>query len=219
MLNAFLRRYHATRELHHDFYGLICKYRQRVGSGAVSLEDLTDLSYIMKRSAEWADSLRKECEKFKHLVDSVTCSMWLHENINNPKPKSIRGKLAIGTPDVKTRVVLPNRKNDPERWRILMKALGASDWLIESGVVDIKWPALQELHAQRCEQGLPTLPGIDSEKTWDEPALDLRKTRSVDIDDVQTLDGREEVIEDNEEEEEEEEDAEGGSEWSPPANT
>jgi hypothetical protein len=71
---------------------------------------------------------------------------------------------------------LPSRKKNPQEWATLMRHMGVSEDLIETQLVDLRWPAFQEFVQRLQEQGKPMPPSVDPSRSYTEYKLRLRKS-------------------------------------------
>lgn len=146
------------RELHRAFYEAASEFRNQ----AVNLpqDELVDIAYLCKKMDQLNEDTGKEVRKVGGLSEKLVCYKWVQDVQSNPStPTRIEGELAHATTKVRAVPTLP-RRSDGENYTKLMRHLGMSDSLIESGLFDPKWTAISELVTKLQEDGRPLPPGI-----------------------------------------------------------
>lgn len=152
--------------------------RADIGRGKLTVEQLTDVSYFIKKSSEYANECSKFTKDLEEHSSNLACYTWVMkpENVQQQKCPSIRGKYAIGTPDVTFKLTIPSSKKSPDKFIEFMAALGISKEAAISGLVTVHYPHVCELANQRLEEGLPNLPHVNPEDLY--PTYKL-KTREI----------------------------------------
>ncbi len=132
--------------------------------------------------AEYCDDLRKEMTKVRQFIEKVTCMKWMQASMNEDPDKAaqpIRGELAIGTPQLKTMVVLPNREKDPVSFAKFMKRIGVFGSALKWNMVRVHWPAVIDYISHLNEKGRPLPPGINPSQTYPMYRLVLRERKGM----------------------------------------
>lgn len=142
--------------------------------------DLVDMAFLMRKAALLAEDLRKELRGAKEFLERLICLRWLAdaEGLNDIHvDMSIRGKLATGTPRIKTTASLPLQEKDPEAYRTFMKRIGVFGQAIKRGLVRPHWPSLTDYFSDLIAQGKPLPPGIDPKKTYSTYQVVMREKK------------------------------------------
>lgn len=139
-------------------------------------EDLVDLSFIMREAENLCEDLRKELRGARDFLGRIICMRWLYENLNTlDVDMSIRGKLATGTPQVRTMASLPLPEKDPEAFVAFMKRIGVFGQALKRSLVKVHWPAVTDYLTDLIAKGKPLPPGIDPNRTYTVYQVILRK--------------------------------------------
>lgn len=160
--------------LHLELTSELVALRERVQASGGDSGELVDCSLVLRQVAQLADDLRKEAEGTQRLLDKVCCAVWVreHQNDTRAKPDGIAGTLGKGHPQVKMVSVLPKKRTD--EYRALMKHIGVPEKLVESGLVSVHWPSMQDMLMERAASGAPMPPGINPDKTYPDFRMDVR---------------------------------------------
>lgn len=139
-------------------------------------EELVDLSFMMREAENFCEDLRKELRGARDFLGRIICMRWLHENLNtHDVDMSIRGKLAMGTPQVRTMASLPLPEKDPEAFVAFMKRIGVFGQALKRSLVKVHWPAVTDYLTDLIAKGKPLPPGIDPNRTYSVYQVILRK--------------------------------------------
>jgi len=129
------------------------------------MEEAVDSIHILKKISKLLDDARKEADGVVLQLARLAGLEWVVANINKEDVEPIRGRLAVGTPSIRSTVKIPHIKRDREKYLELMKALGVSRQDAELDLVRPYWPAMIEEATERVKVGKPMLPGIDPGET------------------------------------------------------
>jgi hypothetical protein len=149
-------------------YRDLMELRNRIAS--LSIDELSDVSFFLKKSGETLDDLRVEVERIGKLSQKIACLLWV--KAGSTVGRSIRGKHSVGTPDIKVSPVVPNPNKDPTEFAALVTELFEKEKL---GCIRVHWPALQEYVTELAAEGKPQLKGVTN--TFHEYRLTLRKAK------------------------------------------
>lgn len=96
------------------------EHKSRIQSQGVTLEELADAVFIMKKSSEIFEKLRKEWDKRAKFITQVLVMRFIEENIQSDSPASnVKSRLATTTPRVVQAPRLPSFSGDPEQFERL----------------------------------------------------------------------------------------------------
>jgi hypothetical protein len=142
--------------------------KNRVSS--LTVEELSDVSFFLKKSSETLDDLRIEVERLGKVSQKLACLFWM--NAGSTSERSIHGKHSVGTPDIKVSPVVPNPNNNPTEFAELVTGLFSAKML---GCLRVHWPSLQEYATELAAEGKPLPKGLTN--TFHEYRLTLRKAK------------------------------------------
>lgn len=140
--------------------------------------DAVDLGYLLKRVAEDLDEMRKEVDARKRLCDLLICETCATDMMNGGVGSTIvRGKIATGDPDIKSRPKLPAPGTDA--YAALLRWCGVDNPLvIKSGAVSFSWSRTSNLVADMMAQGMEAPGGLL--ETYPEAQVTYRATKKKD---------------------------------------
>lgn len=177
-----IREYDKMKKLYLSCYEQLSIIRDELRAGKYGLKDMVNFIYAMREISKLADDLRKESDGVGHMLENMTCALWVSQN----KTKPIRASLATGTPDCKLAVKIPSRKKEPERFQKLMDFFGIPKTAVEARVIKPYWPGLCEHVSSLSEEGKPLPPGINPDDTY--PTYKVRVKMIANLDElVRTL--------------------------------
>lgn len=164
------------RQLHHETYLNLTRLKAEVGK-SLDIEATTDAIGVLKKSFDLIKDLKMEVDKCVQQLEKVTCALYIRSSsIGEP----IRGQWVTGTPGGKSRLKLPPR-NSPQYDKFL-SAVGIAPSAIDSGMVRLHWPSVQEYLNVLEEQGKPMPPGIEANESETEFGVRCLFHRDVDLD-------------------------------------
>jgi hypothetical protein len=179
LLQEQLNSFASMKHLHAEVYGRLAKARKQVNT--LSMEELADLSYMLRELSKLADDIKKESFNLKGLAEKIACVLWVNMHMNEPEGADpIRTELCTATPHVQQRASLPNQKANPKEYALLMDWLGVPKTIVEQDLVRCHWPSFQERIHQLLEQGKPLPAGVNVERVYDEYSLIVRKKKDLD---------------------------------------
>lgn len=146
-------------------------------------EDLVDLAFLMRKAMVLAEDLRKELRGAKEQLEKIICIRWLASTETMDVAKidmSIRGKLAVGTPRVKTTASLPLAERNPKEYAAFMRRIGVFGQAIRWGLVRPHWPSVTEYFSDLMAKGRPLPPGIDPSRTYSVYQVVMRERKGAD---------------------------------------
>lgn len=142
--------------------------------------DLVDMAFLMRKAMELAEDLRKELRGTKEFLERFICLRWLVDakGVNDADvDMCIRGKLATGTPRVRTTASLPLETKDPKAYYAFMKRIGVFGQAIRRGLVRPHWPSVTDYLSDLMAQGKPLPPGIDRDRTYSTYQVVMRENK------------------------------------------
>lgn len=173
-------------EAHRDIYNALATVKQSVTSES-SCEDLADYAIALRETEKHLEDIRKEVTAYLTNVERLTCLRYLEDASRVMKGEPIRTENVTASPDMKVCAKIPTFEKDPVNYEKLMDYLGIDPCLRDRGkfltdlgeeyteVVRVHWPAFQSL-CTRLKAGGHQLPdGIDTEATYTQFALRMRK--------------------------------------------
>lgn len=165
-----VRRNHKLR------YGQIVKLRLKLSEGQLTQKERVDAAYILREMADVYDDLRKELRATQELITKMVCAAWIKDSETlspDSMNRSIRGELALGTPDIKFTANVPSASKDPELYKKFMTAMGVDESL--HGMIRPHWPSMREYISTELAAGHPPPPGINPDDLYPDYRLSLRK--------------------------------------------
>lgn len=147
-------------------------------SSCADVKELADMAYVMHKSSEMLDMMRKQCDEMEIIAEKIACLIYTQLNMEGP----IRTDHCTATADVKMIASVPKRKTDPEGFYALMDFLKIPRDMTdgEKEVVRCHWPGLVAHLSELMAEGKPLPPGIDPSKTYPEYRLKLLSRKGVD---------------------------------------
>lgn len=188
-MNATIEIYRKTFEVYKDCIA----HLSNMQIARYNITELVDYMYILHKAAELAEDLRKELNRQRETMARMTCIRWVQETVNSGEnPEPIRGKLAIGSPDVRSALSMP--KVDTAEHDAIMETLGIPHAAIETGLFRIHWPRLVDYITDLQAQGKNIPKCFSTCNRFDDYRVVLRPKRGVSISDtlfMETINGQE----------------------------
>lgn len=165
------------QRFHQRLYSFLLKTREIAESNPLNQGIRADVAYCLREVHQWADDLRKEAASLRELLDQLICVQWVQEGQNDPEnqARSVRGRFALATPNVRMAAVVPSKSKDEEGYNKVMSGLGVPQELVEAGVLSAHWVRLGEWLSERMSKGEPLPEGVDLNKTQPVYSTALRK--------------------------------------------
>lgn len=142
--------YEETRALHEKSLAILRTHEERCKLPGGTLEDLTDTVWLIRKTSERAEDLRKMLDRLEKEFVKRIGIRWLARADAEP----IRGALATGSPDVKDVPRTPSRSKNPGAYAAALEALGVPRILAENGAVVFHYQGLGEFSAALAKKGL-----------------------------------------------------------------
>lgn len=143
-----------VEELHRRTYLTINTVHRAVRSEPIPKEDLVDAALLLKETMATLKDLSGEANALFEAAQKVACVRWVQDSVNEEAASSIKGKFAVGTPDVKLMAPIPKR--DTNEHRALCDFFGVP----HDAPVKFHWPAMTEVVSERLAEGRPLPPGM-----------------------------------------------------------
>ena len=180
-----VKLHEACVSLHADIYRILKLVSDMTKKGnALTQEDRADLIYLMKQVGDTFDDLKKEAYANRELLDNVLCAVHTATGAV-AKERSVRGNIAVATPDVKIQATCPSSTKEPTRYGMLMRALGVkNEDVIQRGLLTAHWPKMVEYCTELSREGKPLPEGIDPENTKPKYSTAVRLRSDIDLDSV-----------------------------------
>lgn len=138
--------------LYNLVYGFLSEQTSRIKAGELSSSELTDFGYLSRELGNLFDELRKECQAREKLCGSMIAYRLTQESLTDPTiTMQSRGTLAIGTPDMKMQVGLPQKFTD--EYFQLTDYFGVPRNVAEKGVLRLDWNAVVEYCTKLVQEG------------------------------------------------------------------
>lgn len=148
-------------------------------SKQLTQEERADLIYFCKQLGELHDDLGKEARAARELLDNVLCAVYI--GTTAAKERSVKGDIAIATPDLKVQGTCPSSTKEPTRYRMLMEFCGVKNEIIEAGLLTAHWPKMVEYLTKCATEGIPFPDGIDPDNTKPKYSTAVRLRSDVDL--------------------------------------
>jgi len=174
MIAQLVEEYGDVKNIYGSLYSKLVDIR--VHSKDLSQEERVNILYIIKEISKYCNDLRKECDGIVDLIEKLVCAIHTHRGITEP----IRASLATGSPKVTLSVKIPNRKRDPEKYKLLMNYLGVPDEAACEGTVRPHWPSICAKLTEMAENGEPSPPGIDPDGTYPKFGVNIIMYKNLD---------------------------------------
>lgn len=125
----------------------------------LSVEELVDIGFSFRETADYLDGMRKEFAKRQELIAVEICKRAIAEFTETGEDVSVyRGQLASAMPRVKKQPMLPKR-GTPEYYE-LCRWLGVREDAIEDELVTFHFVKMTEKLTELIEEGQKPPPGI-----------------------------------------------------------
>lgn len=161
MLSSAVEYFKKAKAAHAELYALIVHMRTEM-QGSISLEDYADLYYACDGVAKLIEDVEKENRLFYEYLARVGCAIYTKTSSDG---SPIRTDYATITPDIKMMARMPKRKDDPQKYREFMRALGVPDNLIGDdegrAPVSVNWRGMVDHITALVSTGKPLPVGID----------------------------------------------------------
>lgn len=187
MRDEALSLYARMKQLHEDFYKELLTLRAQTKNPR-SLEEIADTVFILKKTHELSNDLRKELDGATKLFEKLACLLVTQLNHFD----TIRGELTSATPKCKMAVNFPSISKDPEAYYDFCAALGIDRELASKEVFRLHWPGVSDYLSDLQAKGEKLPEGIDPDKTYPIYSLVCQPARGVSIDEKAGLETRKE---------------------------
>lgn len=170
---------------HADAYRVLKLVSDMTKKGnALTQEERADLIYFMKHVGDIFEDIKKEAHANRELLDNVLCAVYTASGAA-AKERSVKGNIAVATPDVKVQATCPSATKEPTRYGMLMRALGVTNEdTIARGLLTVHWPRMVEYCTELSREGKPLPDGIDPEHTKPKYSTSVRLRSDVDLEEV-----------------------------------
>ena len=170
-----LKEYKNFNDFYLRYYRLLSVLRDRVKDKEYTLSQTLDLIYVLRETSKQLDDLRKEANGVEAIMINIACLLYLTKGGRTP----IRGKLAVGSPNVKMNARIPHMKRNPEEFAALMKYFKIPIGPVEEGILKPYWPSMMEHFSKCAEEGRPLPPGVDPSSQY--PEYKMRVSHKKDL--------------------------------------
>lgn len=158
---SLIAKYPEIAKMHRDVYSLLQQIDRAIKTTSTQ-EDRVDLSVLLKEYNKIFKDLEKETRLTKEKSDTIAAAIYTRQSeLEDNMPKSIRGHIGLGTPDIKMEANIPSKTREPERFMELMTTLGVSEELAATGAVTAHYKGIQSLINARLLEGKNPPKGID----------------------------------------------------------
>jgi len=178
-----IKEYRKTVRRHEEFLHAIMDARDSAKRGELTLEEMTDVVYILRECNELIENMRKEADSCSNHVQQMTCVKWATAHINDPtKADPIRTELCTGTPEIRQAPHVPNPRSEPEEWAKVCKFFGIPD--NAQGLVRLHWPSISTAVTKMLAEGKPLPDGVDPSRTYTVHKLRCMAKRGHSLSDI-----------------------------------
>ena len=156
-----------------QIYDFASRTEDALKASKVPVEDAVDIAYVLRSLENHADSARKDCKKRKEQIAKIVSLHVATLEMENPGKgeHSVKGRLAIGTPDVKREASLP--KVGSVEYKMFMKTLGVPEDVIDMNIIKPDWNGVSDRATELARAGKPLPPGLG--QTYVRHLLALRR--------------------------------------------
>lgn len=162
--------------VHQNLMTCIEEFRDAIKSNEESTEELCDMAYFCREVARTADNIRKEATKCQELIGRVVTYRWA-TSPGDP-PRNYKTTFCTATPEVKTYIPYPSKKNEPEKYAAVMNYLGIPSSLYSDGaeVIKLNYPGWLDYASEFSSAGKP-IPSALVQKGEEQPVYSLKITK------------------------------------------
>lgn len=158
-VSSALDAYRAAEGAHRALYERVIGIK--AAATGMTQGERVDCAFLLAEATKLADDMRKEASLAKELLMRLACVVWAQETVNDVGASpSVRGKIAVGTPDVKTMYAIPSAKTDPVEYKKFCNHLGLIGRGLKTGAFKPDYPALVEIISERIAKGQKLPPGM-----------------------------------------------------------
>lgn len=180
-LDELVRKYAALRDLHLEIYRIITDVQDGIKSGKYTMKDMVNAMYVLRETGKFGDDIRAECERLTHLLEKACCALFVTASTaGDIDGGPIRTGLTTGTPKIRMAAALPSQRDNPEAYDALMNFYGIPKHTVELDVIRLYWPKFVDHMTRLAEEGKPTPPGIDVNRTYPVYSVGLRSRHHID---------------------------------------
>lgn len=155
MRSLLLQTYVEARKLHDETLDRIPYLENSVKSMDPAM--IVDTVYALKKTNEVLDDMRKKLDKVTHLAERLGCVIAVQS-----AEAQLHGRWSTGTTGMREQPGVPNPEKEPEAYVELMRALGASEQVIEDKTLRPSFEAVGEYMAKLGEEGRPLPEALQS---------------------------------------------------------
>lgn len=177
-IRPLLAAYRRLHDEHMRTYATLIEERQTLnGSSVDDLAYLCDAIYLMKKSREVVEDIRKELDAFVRVAEKISSLLWLQEGSGD----SLTGAIAKGVPAPGVALSPPSKHKDPEAYAAIMNRLGVPEkfWK-DCDVVKPHFPGLADYATMIMAEGGNLEPEFAVLKQT--PTFTVRTTKHRDVD-------------------------------------
>lgn len=148
-----------VKGFHDNLYEDLVSLSAMIKSGTLTREEFVDLGFLCRECSKLLDESRKDCNARQEYLGKLIAMQVTQESLTNPNmDTTVRGTLARGTTDVKTKAKLPT-KGTPE-YQALLDHFYVPRQIIESEVLKPDWTTIGNMVTQCMEDGKSLPPGV-----------------------------------------------------------
>jgi len=170
-----------VQDMYQEVYDFISSTEGNLKKMDLNLADLADMGFLCREMENFLDNARKEVKGRKELCGKIIGLAVAKQSLADPSKlkTNVKGELATATPDVKQEPKLPSKRlpdgtPNPEFHSLLM-AMGFSEELAKSGLVDLRWKGMCDWISERTALGLPLPKEIVA--TYSAPTATFRRRK------------------------------------------
>lgn len=149
--------YHRVLDMYHEVYTYIGEIGQDVQKGGrgLSIENMTDIAFIMREIGDMLDDCRKETERRQELLCKLLAAIATRREEENT-----HGIYATGTPKFGV-IAIPPKRGTPE-YVEFMKSMGIPQAVIDMDVFRPYWKGVCALASQLATDGKKLPEGLNN---------------------------------------------------------
>lgn len=154
------------------------------------LPTLANMGYALRETEKYITDLRKDISSLRGLVALLFCRQFASDTANMTR-ENIKTEYCTCSPQPNIQAQIPTFDKSPAEYTKLMDYLGVDPMLRDQGSIEtengiedtevlrVHWPAFQSLMRRLAAAGVALPDGIDTEKTFTEFTLLIRRSKGV----------------------------------------
>lgn len=129
-------------------------------SATMDLNELADLGFMMREISNFADGMRKDCDRLQTLAGNLLCARQAEESATI---QSVATPYCTAIPKVEWYSSVPKKEKDPEKYYAITDFLGIPREVADVEAVRVHWPGWSEFLTNYQSTGKPLPEGLPQE--------------------------------------------------------